>query len=376
MRTWPPILLPLCLVALLTACIPSGPTPAARQPTEMPSPTSVPATVTSTRAPTTTPSPTVVTPSPTTAPPSPTAEPISAARALARGTASQRLIAVMLDNHPAAYPQTGMDSAVVVFEALAEYGLTRYMAIYAPGISPEAPEIGAVRSARAYFVEWAMGFAAVFVHAGGSPDSLVLAETATEIVNLDALRSETATSFYRSDEREAPHNLYTSSALLQEFVADADAAGFDPDAHGFLFKPDTPAERRPDAQRISYYFLYDDDPAGWIYDRETNGYLRLRRDRPHIDGRTGEQLWFKNVVVMEVPQALVPGDDAGRIALPVVGEGRARLFADGFEREMEWRKPAPAAPLRFYDVTGEEVRFNAGPVWIAALPALERLTVE
>lgn len=360
-----------CLVLLLVACNRTPATPLAQPlPTDTPI---TPPTLTATTAPSPT---TLPTPTATAVPPSPTVEPITGELALARGTASERLIAVLFDNHPAAYPQTGMDTAVMVFEALTEYGLTRYMAIFAPGISPDAPEIGSVRSVRSYFVEWAIGLNAVFVHAGGSPEGLLLAETATEIVNVDALLNKTAVYFYRSDDREAPHNLYTSSELLQEFIADTDAAPFDPDQHGFLFKADTPAERRPANQRISYYFVEADDPVGWIYDNETNGYYRLRRDQPHIDGRTGEQLWFKNVVVMEVTHVAIPNDDAGRIDLEVIGEGRARLFMDGVEREMEWRKSAPASPLRFYDVAGDEVALNAGPVWIAALPTLENLTVE
>ena len=104
----------------------------------------------------------------TAAPPSniqTTTEPTSAATtppvasgvlALPRGAVPQRLEAVMLDNHPNAYPQTGMDKAPLVFEALAEFGITRYMAVFAPGISPVAKVIGPVRSARSYFVQWAM----------------------------------------------------------------------------------------------------------------------------------------------------------------------------------------------------------------------------
>ena len=122
--------------------------------------------------------------------------------------------------------------------------------------------------------------------------------------------------------------------------------------------------------------FYQEDDAGWVYDRQTNSYLRLRRGRAAQDGATGEQLRAKNVVVMEVREAPIPGDDKGRIEQQVVGEGRARVFMDGVEREVMWRKPAESAPLALLDPSGEEVRFNAGPVWIVALPSLENLTVE
>lgn len=311
---------------------------------------------------------------PPTATPSPT--PLTGTLTFARGAIEQRPLAIMFDNHPAAYPQTGMDGAVMVFEALAEYGLTRYMGVFVPGISPDREEIGAVRSARLYFVQWAMGLSAVFVHAGGSPDSLALAESATEIVNMDALRRDGERYFYRKRERDPPHNLYTTSAELQRFLAEQDAAVPDLSAQGFLFKPDLPPDERPSSQRLSYYFIHADDPAGWIYDPETNGYFRLRRNKPHVDGLTNQQLWFKNVVVMEVYETPVPGDDKGRIEQRVVGEGRARFFLDGHAYAGHWRKPAVAWPLRFYYADDTEVMFNVGPVWIVALPDLGNLTIE
>ena len=143
---------------------------------------------------------------------------------------------------------------------------------------------------------------------------------------------------------------------------------------GFLFKTD-PAGQRPSSQRFSYFFLYEDDPAGWTYDPQTNGYLRLRRGKPARDAATGAQLWTKNVVVIEVHEAKIAGDPKGRIEQDVIGSGPARVFMDGVEREITWRKDAPEAALRFY-VADSEVRFNAGPIWIVALPSLDNLAVE
>lgn len=291
-------------------------------------------------------------------------------RVLERGNVPQRLVAVMIDNHINAYPQTGLDKAVCVVEALVEAGITRYMSVYAPGISPHAEAIGPVRSTRDYFVQWARGFNAVFAHAGGSPTSLELLADVTEVADMDA---ETNDYFYRSTLREAPHNLYTDSNLIQSFITAYGVAAFNPAPQGFLFKQDMPLEQRPDNQHLTYYFIYADQSAGWVYDKETNGYLRLLRGLPHLDARSGEQLWFKNVVVMEVQETPIVGDTEGRIELGVVGEGRARLFADGVEREIRWYKPAAAEPLRFYYPTSQEVSFNPGPVWVAVIPTLEHL---
>lgn len=294
---------------------------------------------------------------------------------MARGSVAGRPYIVMIDNHPDAYPQTGMDHAAVVIEALAEYGITRFMAIYAPGITPDAARIGPVRSTRLYFAQWAMGFHALYAHAGGSPEGLALVERTNELINLDALIPSGKPFFVRSSDRVAPHNLYTSSAELDRAAAAFGATDFNDAEQGFLFLAAEEQSQPAASQSLSYFFIYPQSPAGWIYDPATNGYLRTRNGRAARDGATGEQLWTKNVVVMEVQEQKITGDNKGRIEQQVIGAGKARLFSGGVEREVEWRKPEPAAPLRFYLTGDEEVRFNPGPIWIAAIPSMNNLTI-
>jgi hypothetical protein len=347
-----------------TATPTEPPPPPTTAPTETPlAPTAAP-TVEPTAAPTVAP----------TAVPNPTSDPITGAPALARGAVTNRPFIVMIDNHPNAVPQTGLDKAAVVFEALAEFGLTRFMAVYAPGITPEAPSVGPVRSARLYFVQWAMGFGGMYAHAGGSPQALELAQSTDAIVNVDALLRTWGVYFARNSNRAAPHNLYTGTPDLEAAAATVEAPYTREDV-GFVFKADAPESARPESQSVNYFFLYKEDDAGWEYDQATNSYLRLRRGRAAVDAATGVQLRFKNVVVMEVREAPIPGDDKGRIEQQVIGSGKARVFLDGVEREVTWRKDSAEAPLVFFEVSGEEVQLNAGAVWIVALPSLENLTV-
>lgn len=378
-------LLGLALVLILSAC--SAPGPAAAPP-ESPvvAPTTAPTTAPTeapTAAPTTAPTeapPTSVptalpTVAPTATPPAVTSDPITGAPALARGALQRRPIVVMIDNHPNAYPQSGLDKAAVVFEALAEFGLTRFMAVYAPGITPAATSIGPVRSARLYFVQWAMEFRGLYVHAGGAPQALELLQNTTSLVDVDALFRDRSIYFTRVSQRAAPHNLYTDSAALERALGSLAPEPFTDPNIGFLFKIDAPPDARPASRRIEYFFIYREDPAGWTYDPATNSYLRLRRGRPAVDAVTGQQLRVKNVVVMEVPEAPIPGDDKGRIEQMVIGSGRARVFFDGVEREVTWRKDAPESRLLFLDASGNEIAFNPGQIWIVALPSLDNLTV-
>lgn len=379
------VLIAMLVVSACGSAAPAAPTSAPAAPTSEPTvaPTSEP-TVAPTSAPTVAPTnaPTVApTNAPTVAPTSAPAgsgviqDPITGAPALARGALQQPPIIVMIDNHPNAYPQAGLNNAAVVFEALAEFGLTRFMAIYAPGITPDAAAIGPVRSARLYFVQWAMGFRGLYVHAGGAPQALELLQNTTAVVDIDALFRTSSVYFGRSSERAAPHNLYTDSQALNAAVTTLAPGAFNDPNIGFLFKTDAPLEARPASKRIEYFFIYREDPAGWTYDPATNSYFRLRRGRPAIEASTGQQLWVKNVVVMEVTEAPIPGDDKGRIEQVVIGSGRARVFLDGVEREVTWRKDSAEAPLTFFDAAGNEVQFNPGQIWIVALPSLDNLSV-
>lgn len=295
--------------------------------------------------------------------------------AIPRGSVTSRPYAVMIDNHPGAYPQTGLNQAAIVFEALAEFGITRYMAIYVPGITPELQTIGPVRSARSYFVEWAKGLRGVYVHAGGAPDALTMARTSVEIVDMDALRRNAGTAFRRSSARAAPHNLYTSSAAIASFLEAQQSETPNLREIGFRLKRDTPASR-PGVQQLSYYFIYKEAYVGWRYDAASNSYLYFRQQRPHVDAASGEQLRFKNVVVLEVPERPIPGDPKQRIQQDVIGEGPARVFIDGKMLDATWRKGAGFAQLRLFDRNDREIALNRGPIWIAAIPSLKNLTVE
>ncbi len=379
------ILLMLASALIMSACGASNPVAAPSEPpTTAPTvaPTTAPTAPPPTAAPTIAPTDTPLTPVPTavptvapTAPPVVTSDPITGAPALARGALQQRPIIVMIDNHPSSYPQSGLDKAAVVFEALAEFGLTRFMAVYAPGITPAATSIGPVRSARLYFVQWAMEFRGLYVHAGGAPQALEALQQTTSLIDVDALFRNRSIYFTRISQRAAPHNLYTDSATLERALRDLAPEPFADPNIGFLFKTDAPPDARPASRRIEYFFIYREDPAGWTYDPTTNSYLRLRRGRPAVDAVTGQQLRVKNVVVMEVPEAPIPGDDKGRIEQKVIGGGRARVFFDGVEREVTWRKDSPESRLLFLDASGNEVAFNPGQIWIVALPSLDNLTV-
>ncbi len=352
----------------------ASPVPATNTPlptaTDTPQPT---ATDTPQPTATDTPLPATATSTSTTEPLSPTAAPVEEAvrgPVLPRGRITARPWMVMIDNHPDAYPQSGMDKAALVFEGLAEFGVSRFIATYADGITPPAGEIGPVRSTRVYFAQWAMGFHAIYAHAGGSPDGQQLVQQTKALINFEADQSAYS---WRDKRRKAPHNLYTSAKLLRAFANDRGVATFNDETVGYLYSA-TPAEGAP-ATRLNYFFQDQGSAAAWSWSASEGVYYRTQRGRPHTDRITGRQLWTNNLVVMQVSGGRREGDDKARIDQNVVGSGAARIFRDGRMIKATWSKPGAAAPLRFYDAADVEIRFAPGSIWIAGIPTLERLGV-
>ena len=294
---------------------------------------------------------------------------------LVRGQVTGRPFAMMIDNHPDAYPQSGLNRASIVIEALAEYGITRYLAVYPPELAMDNRQLGPIRSARHYFVQWAMGMGAIYGHAGGSPAGLELAESTTEIINVDALRDNTAAYFYRVEtaERFAPHNLYTNGAIMRQYAETEKLTPTRMDV-GYQYALPLPVEKRGPNASIDYFFLYDDQPVGWSYDAATNLYARTRYGKATVDDVTQTQLTTQNVVIIQVIEAPIEGDPKARIDQQVIGSGNGVFFHDGLRVDVTWDKKTAEAPLLFFTADGSEVQFTAGQIWISAVPDLANIS--
>ena len=150
--------------------------------------------------------------------PTPTPPPVAATTdgvwlpASQAAIATRHPIAVMIDDQALARPQSGLASANIVWQAPAEGGIPRYMAIFQ---TTDAPAIGPVRSSRLYFVAWATEWKAMYVHVGGAPNALAYlhANTGKTIYDADEFRwGGSAGYLWRITTRSAPHNVYTSTA--------------------------------------------------------------------------------------------------------------------------------------------------------------------
>jgi len=290
--------------------------------------------------------------------------------------------AVMIENSPDARPQSGLDSAGVVFEALAEGGVTRFMALY----QDTAPSyIGPIRSARPYYIEWAMGFDAGYAHVGGSPDGLHDIKV-WDTRDLDQFYN--AGSYHRISSRYAPHNVYTSVDTLMKLekskgYTSSNFTGFARKASQPYKPPRTvktadgqtkkiSQDKRTPANTINLTF------SGYYYDSEfkyqpkTNDYLRYEAGKVHTElSSSGKKSYITpNVVVaMVVPRQNGALDTSGAYYSDynAIGSGTAYVFQDGTVQKGSWRKTSRTAALEFLDTAGQPLKLNPGQTWISAI---------
>lgn len=277
---------------------------------------------------------------------------------------NRRPIAVMLDNYsPDARPQSGLDRADIVFETLAEGGITRFLAVYQ---HRDASVIGPVRSTRIYFNSWAAGLGVIFGHDGGNVDALQQLPHLSSIYNIDADR--TFGPFYRVNTRAVPHNEYTGTTALRACAAAHGGAttGAPP---ALPFKADAPASQRPAHFTLSIDFSYDTYNVQWQYDPSANDYLRFMGGAPHVDAITGKQLTAKNIVVMRTTESsdhdpFTPGS----IMLQTVGSGPATVYRDGQAIAGTWNKSSIEGPLRWLGPDGQPISLDRGTTWVEVVP--------
>lgn len=281
-------------------------------------------------------------------------------------------VAIMIENLVSTRPQSGLSQASVVYEALAEGGITRFMAIY-PGAG-EIEVIGPVRSARAYFVDWAIEYGGVYAHVGGSPEALTQLAENVNLVDLNQIGGDHL-YFWRDGTVAAPHNLMTSSEkiafAIRDFLGETPIASFEP----WFFKLDVPRSERPKAEHsIQIDFSSDSYAVEWKYERKTNTYLRYNGGQQQVDALNNQELRAHTVVVQFLSTSLADAA-TGRLDMQTQGSGSAQVFLDGQQITAEWRKPDQNSRTRFYSTEGEEIQFNAGTIWVEVVPEESAVTV-
>lgn len=270
---------------------------------------------------------------------------------------------IMVENSTDARPQSGLTTAGIVYEAIAEGGITRFMAVY----QDELPNwVGPIRSARLTFVQLARPYNCGYVHVGGAANAVSTLNT-NGYRNLDGGYYE-GQYVFRVPDRYAPHNVYTDASHLSEWSSNK---GWRESKFTGLsrVKPDTSTEPEKRNATVITVVMSGDDSynATWKYDSNTNKYARS-----HIYGgahnevsKNGRQSQIATdiVIAMKVSTAARPGTPYYDHI--TTGAGEAYIFQNGTVQKATWRRANVESELGFYDDSNNAIELNRGHTWIS-----------
>jgi hypothetical protein len=274
----------------------------------------------------------------------------------------QPVTGVMIENSPEARPQSGLKDAGVVFEAICEGGITRFLALY----QSEKPQlVGPVRSVRMYYLDWAAGFNASIAHVGGNDD--VLNRLASgNYRNLDQFSY--GGSYWRSNDRYAPHNMYTSFEELDKLNK---SNGYTSSTYTAFPRTDGKPAETPDAKSINITISSSLFNSSYIYNIENNNYSRFQAGEAHTD-LNGTQITPSVVIAMFIDERTISVPvNISEEQLDTIGQGRAVIFQNGTAIEAIWKKTSESSQITFTNTAGEAISLVRGQTWIAAIPNSE-----
>lgn len=268
-------------------------------------------------------------------------------------------LAAKIDNHPAARPQYGLETADIVFEQLVEGGLTRYVALWHSTI-PDV--IGPVRSIRPMDPDIISPMSGIVAYSGGQ-DRFVSAMRAAPVYNAIHGEPGTEATFARTDAKRPPHNVVVAARKL---VAEHPQLAPPAEQFDYAVAPAVASaiERGDPARRIETAFSPSNAPS-WSFDLVSGSYLRSQNGAPDLD-RSGAPLSSTNVVVLRVQ--IENARDVPRTIL--TGTGQAWVSTGGNTLPATWSKASAESALRLVDRAGAPVALGAGNTWVELVPAI------
>lgn len=293
-------------------------------------------------------------------------------------TARRKPVAISINNHRKASPQSGLLYADIIYEAPVEGNMTRFVAVFQD--YDQVEKIGPVRSARRYFIDFALDQSAVLIHFGEDTSiSKVYSQVGCPHINGISSLEEVMT--WRSKDRKAPHNVYTSGERLLKALEKAKiTTELESEAapvFSFLKEEETPSSGDPVQHVAIPYLVYKDynQISEFFYEEETKSYGRVQFDEPQTDLETGEQLKFKNVLI-QIADVHERGDEAGHKDMVSIGEGKGYYLTNGVCQPVTWKKADQQTPTHWYDEEGQELLLNPGKTWINVVSLKQEITLE
>ena len=284
----------------------------------------------------------------------------------------RRVMAVKMDNHPDARPQSGLQEADAVFEVLVEGGLTRFIALF---MQSDSEYFGPIRSVRPTDPTLVKSLGAPLQMSGGQ--GWVQSIVASSGVKL---LTETSPNTFRipRGNRAYERTLFGTTLGMRE-RADTLEYPDDPPLQP-MFEFGEPAPSFTPASEITLDFS-EVPVVRWEWDGTQ--YLRFNGDTPHDwvaeDGTTG-QVAFDNILVLTAERytASPPAGQSGSSvpAMHTTGEGQAILFHGGRVVEGTWERGSIDDPFQISLTTGATMVIPPGRLFIEVFPSGRPLSWE
>lgn len=321
---------------------------------------------------------------------------------------TRRPLMVMIENHEDSRPQSGLQGADIVYEAVAEGGITRFMGVFYCGVIAESEtnkyDLGPVRSARTYFLDLASEYSdyPLYTHVGGANCSAATnggpcttnkkAQAIEQIADYDWNDKGTWSDLsqfslsYKVCRREpertgkvvaTEHTMYCSSKELYNTAAsrgltnktEAKNTSWDKNYRPWLFKQEDKASSSPTTSNVTFDFWsgYKDYSVSWKYDAINNNYIRYNGGNEHIDFNTQKTITSKNIVIQFAKESRSIDDHLHNL-YAVIGSGDGVLIQNGIKTDITWAKANRVSRTIFKDKSGKEVNFIPGNIWVEILP--------
>ena len=284
-----------------------------------------------------------------------------------------RPFAVMIDNNAAVLQHMGLQDAHIMYEIIVEGGITRFLAVFK---DQETAIIGPVRSARHYYLDYALENDAVFVHFGHSPQTLIDIKT-LKVNNINGIYD--SNTFWRDKTLKAPHNVLTSMEKIKETVAKKkyrdvtereSLLSYSIEEINYNEEENATVANAIKIQFSSTYYV------NYQYDEENKVYKRFIKGKTHTDKTTNKQYTFKNILVYSIKNEPLINGGAGRQEIKNIGSGSGHYISNGYAMPITWEKTSRSTPTIYKDADGNILKVNDGNTFIHLQPLNKTLTIE
>ena len=288
-------------------------------------------------------------------------------------SSKSRPFAVMINNINVARPlQSGLQDAYLMYEIIVEGGITRYMALF---MDQNTTRIGSIRSARHYFLDYALENDAIYVHHGQSPQ----AQNDFSALGIDRIVVDNTKTGWRDKSLNvaSEHTLFTSIEKLNNGLGKKRTTRKGNLLLNYSIDEINLAEMEGSSKADNVSIRYSSGMvSSYTYDSNHQYYLRSVNGKAHTDYVTKEQYHFKNIITYQVKNyTLNDGENKGRQNIENVGSGTGYYITDGYSIPIKWSKSSRSEKTKYYFTNGEELKVNDGNTFIQIQPIGETLTI-